>query len=80
MAIKLFSNAVLSLIGFVLSAYSVYVEHRVEHKDESPDGDEYSALCDIDVSIAAFALRIHHRHRDERMCVRLVLPSNHSLT
>lgn len=49
MATKLFSNAVLAIIGFILSAYSVYVEHRIEHKDESPDGgEEFQALCDIE--------------------------------
>jgi hypothetical protein len=34
----------LSLIGWVLSAYAVYVEHKVEHL--SPD-EEFSALCDV---------------------------------
>lgn len=42
------NNAVLGVIGFILSAYSVYVEHKVEHKDDSPDGDEFKALCDIE--------------------------------
>jgi len=45
---KVFNNALLGIIGFILSAYSVYVEHKVEHKDDNPN-DEYSALCDIEV-------------------------------
>jgi len=44
---KVFNNALLGIIGFILSAYSVYVEHKVEHKDDP--NDEYSALCDIEV-------------------------------
>ena len=51
MVTKLFNNAVLGIIGFILSSYSVYVEHKVEHKDDSPDGGEYEALCDIEVCI-----------------------------
>jgi len=51
---KLFNNAVLALLGIILSAYSIYVEHKVGHKDESPGGDEFQALCDIEVS--SFAL------------------------
>jgi hypothetical protein len=45
---EILNNAVLGLIGFVLSAYSIYVEHRVEHKEDSPDGGEFRALCDIE--------------------------------
>jgi hypothetical protein len=45
---QILNNAVLGVIGFILSAYSVYVEHKVEHKDDSPDGDEFKALCDIE--------------------------------
>ena len=51
MVTKLFNNAVLGIIGFILSTYSVYVEHKVEHKDDSPDGGEYEALCDIEVRV-----------------------------
>ena len=43
------NNAILAIIGFILSAYSVYVEHKVEHKDENPGGEEFQALCDIEV-------------------------------
>lgn len=46
-ATKLTGNATLALIGIVLSAYSVYVEHKVEHKDDHP-GEEFQALCDIE--------------------------------
>mmetsp|Transcript_8745 Transcript_8745/g.23602 ORF Transcript_8745/g.23602 Transcript_8745/m.23602 type:complete len:161 (+) Transcript_8745:157-639(+) len=31
--------------GLVLSAYAIYVEHKMAHK---PDDEEFSALCDID--------------------------------
>ena len=51
MVTKLFNNAVLGIIGFILSTYSVYVEHKVEHKDDNPDGGEYEALCDIEVRV-----------------------------
>ena len=45
----LFNNAILGIIGFLLSAYSVYVEHEVVEQNESPDGEEFQALCDIEV-------------------------------
>eukprot|EP00584_Thalassiosira_punctigera_P015186 CAMPEP_0172565446 /NCGR_PEP_ID=MMETSP1067-20121228/108111_1 /TAXON_ID=265564 ORGANISM="Thalassiosira punctigera, Strain Tpunct2005C2" /NCGR_SAMPLE_ID=MMETSP1067 /ASSEMBLY_ACC=CAM_ASM_000444 /LENGTH=154 /DNA_ID=CAMNT_0013356313 /DNA_START=74 /DNA_END=535 /DNA_ORIENTATION=- len=46
----LFNNGLLSVIGVVLSVYSVYVEHKVEHKgDDNPDGEEFRALCDIEL-------------------------------
>ena len=45
----LFNNAILGIIGFLLSAYSVYVEHKVVEQNESPDGEEFQALCDIEV-------------------------------
>jgi len=48
-----FNNAVLATIGFILSAYSIYVEHKVEHKDDTPDGEEYHALCDIEAISAS---------------------------
>ncbi|KAL7495978.1 hypothetical protein ACHAWT_008306 [Skeletonema menzelii] len=44
------NNSILSFLGFILSAYSVYVEHKVGqnlHDDNNPD-DEFRALCDID--------------------------------
>ena len=47
----------LALLGLVLSAYSVYVEHKVEHKDDEPDGEEYSAMCDIEVRRASLLSR-----------------------
>merc|ERR1740121_739747 len=49
---KLFPT-ILSLIGLILSAYAVYVEHRVAHSSEE---DEFVALCDID-SIGASCSR-----------------------
>ena len=49
----LFNNATLATIGFILSAYSIYVEHKSSkhNKDDSSpdDGDEFQALCDIEV-------------------------------
>ena len=46
------SNSILSIIGFILSAYSVYVEHKVEqqnlHSGNINPDDEFRALCDID--------------------------------
>jgi len=54
---KVFNNALLGIIGFILSAYSVYVEHKVEHKDDNPN-DEYSALCDIEVCFNDLVLQI----------------------
>jgi hypothetical protein len=44
-----FNSANLGVIGFVLSAYSVYVEHRVELHNDDPDREEFHALCDIEV-------------------------------
>jgi hypothetical protein len=32
-------------LGVVLSAYAIYVEHKISHK--SPE-EEFSALCDIE--------------------------------
>ena len=40
------NNAILAIIGFILSAYSVYVEHKVDQKF-NPD-EEFRALCDIE--------------------------------
>ena len=43
------SNGSLAILGFIFSAYSVYVEHKI-HDDSNgiDDGDEFKALCDID--------------------------------
>ena len=60
MVTKLFNNAVLGIIGFILSTYSVYVEHKVEHKDDSPDGGEYEALCDIEVRVNHHSVPMCH--------------------
>lgn len=46
-----FNNANLGIIGFILSAYSVYVEHKVESQNDDPGGEEFHALCDIEVSV-----------------------------
>ena len=46
---NVFTNATLGVIGFVLSVYSVYVEHEVELHNDEPDGEEFHALCDIEV-------------------------------
>jgi len=32
-------------LGFILSAYALYVEHKVAHL---PPDEEFAALCDID--------------------------------
>mmetsp|Transcript_15057 Transcript_15057/g.22697 ORF Transcript_15057/g.22697 Transcript_15057/m.22697 type:complete len:193 (+) Transcript_15057:379-957(+) len=45
------NNSILSILGFILSAYSVYVEHKVEqnlHDDNINPDEEFRALCDID--------------------------------
>ena len=47
---KVFNNSLLGIIGFILSAYSVYVEHKVDHKDDNPE-EQFSALCDIEVRL-----------------------------
>lgn len=44
------SNSFLAIIGFILSAYSVYVEQQIHlHRGDDGEGvDEFKALCDID--------------------------------
>lgn len=48
------NNSILAIIGFILSAYSVYVEHKVEMMQEDPANNnpdeikEFKALCDIE--------------------------------
>ena len=47
------NNSILAIIGFILSAYSVYVEHKVEMMQEdpannNPEIEEFKALCDIE--------------------------------
>lgn len=47
------NNSILVIIGFILSAYSVYVEHKVEMMQEdlannNPEIEEFKALCDIE--------------------------------
>ena len=48
------NNSILAIIGFILSAYSVYVEHKVEMMQEDPANnnpdeiEEFKALCDIE--------------------------------
>ena len=44
-----FNNANIGVVGFILSAYSVYVEHKVELHNDDPGGEEFHALCDIEV-------------------------------
>lgn len=44
-----FNNANIGVVGFILSAYSVYVEHKVELHNDNPGGEEFHALCDIEV-------------------------------
>lgn len=50
MAIKPTNNGILSIVGFILSSYSVYVEYKIEHRhdDNAIDGEEFKALCDIE--------------------------------
>jgi hypothetical protein len=50
MTIKPTDNGILSIIGFILSAYSVYVEYKIEHRndDSAIEGEEFKALCDIE--------------------------------
>ena len=47
------NNSILAITGFILSAYSVYVEHKVEMQEDpannNPDEiEEFKALCDIE--------------------------------
>jgi hypothetical protein len=47
------NNSILAIIGFILSAYSVYVEHKVEtmqedHANNLDEIEEFKALCDIE--------------------------------
>jgi hypothetical protein len=47
--VELTGNIFIAFIGFILSAYSVYVEHKI-HEDgrDIDDGEGFKALCDID--------------------------------
>lgn len=44
MSLPLLRTAPFAILGWILSSYALYVEHKVAHK--SPD-EEFSALCDI---------------------------------
>ncbi|KAL3766379.1 hypothetical protein ACHAW5_000918 [Stephanodiscus triporus] len=72
------NNAVLGVIGFILSAYSVYVEHKVEHKDDSPDGDEFKALCDIE-SIGASCSAVFSLPEGKMLSFFGLIPKGHAL-
>jgi len=45
MSISLSRTAPFAILGCILSAYALYVEHRVAHKD--PD-EEFTSFCDIE--------------------------------
>ena len=45
MSISIPRTAPFAILGCVLSAYALYVEHKVAHK--SPD-EEFTAFCDIE--------------------------------
>jgi hypothetical protein len=39
------SPSFLAAVGIILSGYALYVEHKVHHLK---DGEEFSAMCDIE--------------------------------
>ncbi len=60
------NNSILAIIGFILSAYSVYVEHKVEMMQEdpannNPEIEEFKALCDIEAIGASCRWDYYHR-------------------
>ncbi|KAL7536702.1 hypothetical protein ACHAXR_011273 [Thalassiosira sp. AJA248-18] len=75
---KLFNNAVLAIIGLILSAYSVYVEHKVEHKDDTPDGDDFQALCDIE-AIGASCSAVFSLPEGKMLSFFGIVPEGHAL-
>ena len=63
MVINAPNNSILSIIGFILSAYSVYVEHKIQQHETLDDGEEgFKALCDIDAIGAScrYVFSLHH--------------------
>eukprot|EP00804_Cyclotella_cryptica_P027071 CCRYP_013622-RB/>CCRYP_013622-RB protein AED:0.10 eAED:0.10 QI:294/1/1/1/0.5/0.66/3/1600/175 len=80
MAIKPTNNGILSCIGFTLSAYSVYVEYKIEHRhdDNAIDGEEFKALCDIE-SIGASCSTVFSLPEGKMLSFFGVVPSGHFL-
>eukprot|EP01083_Nonionella_stella_P205394 747991_1 len=77
-AASLVNNAVLAFLGVVLSAYSIYVEHKVEHKDDDPDGEEFQALCDIE-AIGASCSAVFSLPEGKMLSLFGIVPEGHAL-
>mmetsp|Transcript_41594 Transcript_41594/g.74931 ORF Transcript_41594/g.74931 Transcript_41594/m.74931 type:complete len:169 (+) Transcript_41594:65-571(+) len=75
---SVFNNAFLALIGVVLSAYSVYVEHKTEHLDDGPDGEDFQALCDIK-AIGASCSAVFSLPEGKMLSFFGIVPEGHAL-
>mmetsp|Transcript_34965 Transcript_34965/g.64281 ORF Transcript_34965/g.64281 Transcript_34965/m.64281 type:complete len:177 (-) Transcript_34965:325-855(-) len=80
-ATTIFNNAFLCIIGIVLSAYSIYVEHKVHQHDQydGPDGgEEFQALCDIEL-IGASCSAVFSLPEGKMMSYFGIVPEGHAL-
>ncbi|EJK53871.1 hypothetical protein THAOC_26609, partial [Thalassiosira oceanica] len=68
------NNALLSSIGFTLAAYSIYVEHKIEHDD----GEDFDALCDIE-AINASCSAVFSLPEGKMMSFFGLVPEGHPL-
>eukprot|EP00545_Synedropsis_sp_CCMP1620_P014690 CAMPEP_0119005640 /NCGR_PEP_ID=MMETSP1176-20130426/1845_1 /TAXON_ID=265551 /ORGANISM="Synedropsis recta cf, Strain CCMP1620" /LENGTH=131 /DNA_ID=CAMNT_0006957475 /DNA_START=11 /DNA_END=403 /DNA_ORIENTATION=- len=75
MAITL-SPSYLAIAGIVLSFYALYVEHKVEHKDELEE--EFKALCDIE-AIGASCSAVFQLPQGHLMSYLGIVPEGHLL-
>lgn len=73
-----FNNANLGIIGFILSAYSVYVEHKVESQNDDPGGEEFHALCDIE-AIGASCSAVFSLPEGKMLSYFGIVPEGHFL-
>lgn len=78
MGAPLLNNAILATLGIILSAYSVHVEHQVEHKNENPDGEEFQALCDIE-AIGASCSAVFSLPEGKMLSFFGLVPEGHAL-
>ena len=49
-----------AVVGLVLSCYAVYVEHKVSHKSDDDNDEDFTALCDIE-QLGASCRYVHYR-------------------
>jgi len=63
-------------LGVILSAYALYVEHKISHKQ--PEDDEFSALCDIE-SIGASCSSAFSLPEGKMMSYFGIVPEGHLL-